>query len=200
MNVSVYKLKSDKLNGAMYLGFKDGILNNFASELNVPLTDDQWHYLRQRLPLREANINELTQANLKITPVVAKSVQDKVILFCQFYKSYRGVSYVAKQLEKANLKNIPVNKDLLKVFFEDGLQNFTLQNYINRINITKDYLKNGLPGAQATKMPDYYDRDFERKLGREEIQQYHAHLYSKGWVKEYNGTTGTVWKEKKTNL
>ena len=192
MQVSVYKLSSNRLKGSLYLGYKNGLLTNFESELLEPLTDEQWDYLRQRLPLQEEQVQGLTAANLKVIAINAKSIKDKVILFCQYYKAYRNVSYVAKILEKANLKGIPVTESLLKTFFESPLQNFTLKNYIDRINITKDLLKNG----GSARFPAYYDRDFERTLSPELTQEYHKHLVNLGWSKEYSGAVGTVWKEK----
>jgi len=197
--VGVYKLTSSKISGALYLYYDNKSLRSFQSELNKPLTEEQWKYLREKLPLQEDQVTTLEQYNLVVQPIKGKSVQDKVILFCMYYKHYRGTSYAAKTLEKANLKGIPVTEDLLTIFFNSPLQNFTLKNYIDRINITKDHLKNGVPGDKLVTFPAYFDEKFEKTLNQEQTTAYHAHLISLGWAKHYNPNAGNVWHKKADN-
>ena len=135
--ITIYKLKSPRFTGAIYARYKDGVFAALDGD-DAQLTPEQWSYLLRTVPVRDANWSQAELGTLQATLVVPKSVKDKLVAFCAAYRQHRGVPYQAKLLEKANLKDVVVSDDLLKVFFESPLQNFTLKNYIDRINITRD--------------------------------------------------------------
>ena len=130
-----------------------------------------------------------------IEPLKMSTAKDKIIWFCLAFKHYRKTNYLAKEHEKANIKNVPVSRDLLDVFFKSPINNFTIDNYISRINITKDHSINGLPSEQ--RFPNHYDSKFERTLSGQETMKYHQHLKAKDWVKQEVPGQGVVWKEGK---
>ena len=193
MSVKIYKITGKLFKGAFYLRFEKGYLTGVEYIFNESLTGDVWRSIHELMPQHENELKEFCERRILVaSQVKAKTLQDKIVLFNHFYKHYRGVAYVGKTVEKANLKNVPVTPDLLKVFFESPLSNFTMANYINRINITKDFARNGMKG---NKHPNYYDRDYEKTLGQTELNEYHKHLRALGWTSKYHPSTGTVWKE-----
>jgi hypothetical protein len=186
---TIYKLKSPRFTGTIFVNYRDGVFSQLDCT-DADLSQEQRSYLLKVLPVQEQLVTDVgTMGSLTAARVVPRSVKEKLVLFCAYYKSYRSVSYLAKLLEKANLKDVPVNEELLKVFFESPLQNFTLKNYIDRINITKDQARNGRSG---TAFPNTYEPTYYASLTGEALTAYRAHLRALGW--QYD-TTRQVWKE-----
>ncbi|MEO9475851.1 MAG: hypothetical protein ABJG41_09960 [Cyclobacteriaceae bacterium] len=114
-----------------------------------------------------------------------KTQQDKIIVFGMAFKHYRGVAYQAKDQEKANIKHVPVSRKLLETFFTTpGLTNYTVENYIQRINITRDYAVNGFPDAR---FPDQWDREFWRNCDDKTRMMYEKSLVAKGYQRKTTG-------------
>ncbi|MEQ9021904.1 MAG: hypothetical protein RLN82_03980, partial [Pseudomonadales bacterium] len=128
-------------------------------------------------------------------PLNPSTAKDKLILFCHAFKQYRQVPYYPKEHEKANIKNVMVNKELLDVFFTSPLQHFTIDNYISRYNITRDQAKNGKPVKDSFKFPGHYDAAFEKTLSGASLQAYWKHLRANGWEKVTLANQQKVWKE-----
>ncbi len=191
MTTAVYKLTSPLVTGgAIYLAYRGGKLSGFDAA-DAVLTEAQLTYLLRHLPVVETELATVDLGSMRVQLIPAKTAKDKVILFCQTFKTRRGVSYVATQMETSNIRTVPVTTDLLAVFFDSPLSDFTIGNYIRRINITKDRLKNGADGGQ--RMPAYYDARYEATLTGNDLMAYHRHLLERGWRKEH-GPAGTVWK------
>ena len=189
--VQVFRLTSKQLEGPAYLYYFDGALAGIDAGLARP-NAAQWLFLLEGIAFRAADVApQLGQAVIEL--LEPKSVQDKVVLFSIFFRKYRGVNYAAKILEKANLKGVAVTKQLLTTFFESPLSNFTLSNYIARINLTKDHTRNGNE-IQKPRFPDVYDRATEARLSGQELSEYYQHLYKLGWRRDTTGGVGTVWK------
>lgn len=195
MSIKVFKCINPKLPGALYMRFENEDLTHVEFGFTKPLKAEQWRWIRERLPQHQHELPELGEG-FQIGEVTPKSVREKIIMFCSYYKHYRKINYVAKSQEKNNLKNVPVSDQLLRIFFESPLVDFTLTNYIKRINITKDISLNGRQNLSnnTQKMPDHWDRDYERKLSTEDMVKYHQHLHSLGWRRR-NTPHGSVWYE-----
>jgi hypothetical protein len=189
--VSVYKLTSPRMVGTVYIYYFDGQLAGLDFGL-ATLKPDQVEYLLAHTPVRSSELATVQIGQVTVKLLEPRSIQDKVIMFCQWFRRYRGVTYTAKILEKANLKGIPVNVELLDVFFNSPLANFTLSNYIQRINQTKDHLKNGAE-RQRARFPNEWSRETEAKYQGKDLEEYYQHLYRAGWRRE-SGPAGSVWK------
>ena len=130
----------------------------------------------------------------------AKTQQDKIILFGMAFKHYRGMAYNSSDKEKANIKNVPVNKKLLATFFESpGVYVFTIENYIQRINVTKDFAMNGFPDQRAPKFPQGWDRDFWMSLDDKTRPVYEKHLMGLGFEKKQSGAGYIYFAEKEVH-
>ena len=179
VKTTIYKLKSPQVPGLVYLCYRNGLLSSIDGA-DATLTAKQWSYLLMGVPPQEKEIENWQLGEMRASLVVPRSVKEKVVAFCAAYKASRGVHYQAKLLEKANLKDVPVNDELLKVFFESPLQNFTLKNYIDRINITKDQARNGRDGTSH--FPSQWDPVFFKSLHDPQLMMaYQAHLRRLGW-------------------
>jgi len=188
-NLKIYKLKSKRLKGAIYLSYHNGIFRSL--ELDCQLDNEQHAYLLNRIPYNVEQVQLLTQAKLEVKELVTKSVKDKCILFCQAHYKHRGVSYVCTSFERANVKNVPVTLEYLEVFFGSSLENFTLGNYIKRMNIIRDQAKNG---KNTLRLPNEWVPDFARKLDGPGYQAYVRYLKKLGLTKHYSPTSGEYWK------
>ncbi len=189
MTTNVYKLTSPSLpGGAVYFCYRDGRLSAFDAADASP-TEQQLRWILQQAPINEAELEGITWGSGVFQLIPAKTAKDKLILFAQYFKSYRGVTYVATQVERSNIRTVPVTPDLLRTFFESPLDNFGIANYIRRINLTKDQLKNGA----GPRFPAHYSAKFEKELSEDQQRAYHAHLKKLGWKYDY-GPAGSLWK------
>ena|SRR6185295_17584410 len=182
--VADYKIKGRNLPGAMYLRYQNGDLTLIAIELTAQVDLTVWDMVMKRIPFSETQLHLGTDTFEIKRMDNARSVQDKVIKFCSAYKAYRGVPYNPTTLEKANLKNVAVDSKLLETFFQSPLANFSMKNYIDRINITRDWAKNGMNAHLTFSFPDVYDKEFERGLEGDRLAAYWKHLRERGWVKD----------------
>ncbi|MEO1253404.1 MAG: hypothetical protein AAFY41_00780 [Bacteroidota bacterium] len=155
---NIYRVNSKAWDGFIYLRYVEGKLIDIT--LVQEMSPQAYDAILSQLPQYEQDILEQDQLmaltiseNIKCAVVDkvsyqkinARSAKDKIVLFCGAFKTYRGVPYHPSQHEKANIKNVPVNKELLEAFFTSHVHNFTIDNYISRISIIRDHAKNGAP-------------------------------------------------------
>jgi hypothetical protein len=181
-----YKITGKLIPGSIYLRYEKGVLTAIAFELTDAMNEQVWNAFKQRLNLQD-NLKLLGE-NFEVKELGnGRSVQDKIVLFCSAFKHHRGIPYKPKEVEKANLKNVPVTRELLEMWFKSPLANYTLDNYIKRINITRDWLHNGMNNHLLSAFPDDYDPSFEATLKGDRLTNYWAHLREKGWKKTDRG-------------
>jgi len=201
MSYSIYKVKSKAFNGTVYLRYHEGELTNIElpEGMDSQVFDNLFKAFRQKLPVNAFYDLAIGQSNqlfkMEFSPLAGRTVKEKTILFCAAHKNYRRVNYTAKDREKANLKAVPVTPELLDVFFSSPLQHFTIDNYVSRINITRDWQANGMPTKDSFRYPKDWSADFERTLSPDQLTAYHQHLRKLGYIKDYNPNRGTFWRE-----
>jgi hypothetical protein len=181
-----YKVTAKIIPGAIYLRYDKGELTTIGFELTAPMNEQVFSAFKQKIQQQD-NLKLIAESFEVKELNNARSVQDKIILFASAYKHYRGIPYKAKELEKANVKNVPITRVLLDTFFKSPLANYTLDNYIKRINITRDWAQNGMNNHLISALPDDYDPTFESTLKAERLTEYWAHLRQKGWKKTERG-------------
>tara|TARA_R110002020_G_scaffold96958_1_gene231629 strand:+ start:11645 stop:12418 length:774 start_codon:yes stop_codon:yes gene_type:complete len=60
------------------------------------------------------------------------------------------------------------------------------------------WCNNGFSKSSKDKFPDYWDKEFSRRLDDEKKRaEYYKHLKSKGWETKYSPSAGMVWSKKK---
>lgn len=190
MNTSIYKLTSPKIpGGGIYLNYQAGFLRG-VDVADAQPTAAQLSYLLNVLPVHEVELPATNWGTMVVIPLPERAVKDKIKLYCAVYKEYREVTYTATQNEKSNIRTVPVNGELLKMFFESDLRDFSIRNYIARINITKDVLKNGRDAKE--RFPNEYNHELYHKLAPDRLVAYQKHLFACGfrrnkagkWVRE----------------
>lgn len=186
----IYKAASPNLpGGSIYISYKHGQLQAFDLA-DVKLTPEQLTWLVQRLPVTEASITTADLSTLVITPIPNRTAKDKIKMFCAAYRDFRGVTYQPTQKEAANVVHVPVSAELLRTFFECPLLDFTIFNYVKRINITKDFLKNGR--ELSKRLPNHFDKEFYKNADGPTLVAYRQHLKNLGWVYD---SPRNIWKD-----
>lgn len=118
-----------------------------------------------------------------------KAPDNKVALWCRLYKEYKGVAYKVSGADAGKMKRLNVTEELLRWYLDEAKlpQNSTtwlwrgkqsignLSHYWNEVNTARTT-------PAASKHPNTYDRDYERKLTGEGITEYRKHLRSLGLV------------------
>lgn len=187
MTTSIYKLASPKIaGGAIYVSYRRGQLAALDVADAQP-TPAQLRYLLGVLPPTETDLAAVNLGAMTVTPLPERSAKDKIKLFCAAYKEYRGVSYQPTQNEASNIRTVQVSQALLTVFFESPLLDFSLRNYIARINITRDVAKNGRD--VNARFPNEYNHELYHKLPPDKLLAYQKHLRDEGW----RPTKGRGW-------
>ena len=185
MTTSIYKLTSPKIKGGgIYLNYQAGFLKAIDVADAKP-SAEQLGYLLNVLPVYEQELDGIKWGTMVVTPLPVKSVKDKIALFCAVYKEYRQVVYTPTQTEASNIRTVPVNGELLTVFFESPLRDYSIRNYITRINTTKDILKNGRDIQE--RFPNDYSHELYHKLPPDRLLAYQKHLFSLGYRQNKTG-------------
>jgi hypothetical protein len=178
--VKAYKVTNQY--GTAYAMYEHGYLTMLLSELKPQAGD----LLHQDFPLTEFALEHSELYSSKL--IVPTSVADKVALFCLLYKHYKKVSYRAMKEEKANLKTVTVNGQLLNTYFTNVnyplSQTKSMADYVRHYNTVRDLATNGKPVKSA--FPNVYDREYEKRIAEDvsKLQRYWAHLRAHGWAKE----------------
>lgn len=187
MKVATYKV-TGRAPGQAYAIYQDGVLKQLLCDFDLPAISA---ITGEEFPLRELDLlhSEVFTAK-KLEP---RSVADKVALFCLHYKQHKTVAYRAGKEEKANLKHVVVNEQLLKVYLTSASYPLTgtksMADYVRHYNAIRDLAANGKTVKSG--MPAVYDLSYEKLISEDvsKLQRYWAHLRGLGWKKE-NG----VWK------
>jgi hypothetical protein len=177
----LYKLTSPRIKGGgIYLDYKLGRFQAIDVANTTP-TDDQLVALLVRIPPTEAQLVDPGRnwGSMKLEECPTRSATDKIKWFCAAFRDYRGITYLATQNEKSNIRTVPVTSDLLKVFFETALNDYSIRNYIQRINTTRDILVNGRDFK--SRFPNYYDAKTYASLDGQRLVAYQRHLRELGW-------------------
>lgn len=178
METNTYKITVQGVAGSAYAMYKDSILRMLINELEgIP-------FLLSAINLSEAAF--LEQSGIKIQKLQAKSVADKVAMFCMLYKQHKNVSYYATKEEKANLKNVTVNEQLLTAYLTTNTYPLTgaksMADYVRHYNTVRDLVTNGRP--VKSRFPDVYDSGYEKTIEGETLSAYWQHLIKLGWRKK----------------
>ena len=185
-----YKITGKLIPGAIYLRYENGNLTAMLFEFTEPINPQIFESFKGCLNYTD-NLQRMHQSFDVRELHAGRSVQDKIVMFCGAYKHYRGVPYKPKELEKANLKTTPVTRELLDTFFKSALANYSLDNYIKRINITRDWAHNGMNNHLANVFPDEWNEEYSRTLDATGISKYYLHLNALGWKRDERGN----WKQ-----
>jgi hypothetical protein len=96
--------------GAAYAQYETGTLRMLINEF-----DNCGDVVFPAFPMHEADL--VHHERLKAVVLVPRSVADKVALFCIKHKEILKFAYRAMKAEKANLKDVTVNEEYLKMYF-----------------------------------------------------------------------------------
>jgi hypothetical protein len=180
MSYTIYKLDFKEVKASVYYLFKHGILTQLYVESSGK-NNEALKFLHMNLDFGEHAI--VTVPGVK--ELKPRTVQDKVVAFCMAFRNYRNTAYTPKKNERANLVDVTVSKEMLEVYF--SITEFPLSyaksinDYIKHYNHIRDLAANGKP--VKSKLPDVYDREYERKLEGPALSTYWQHLIKMGWKK-----------------
>jgi hypothetical protein len=185
---NIYKIGFEGEKGQAYASYTDGILRMFINDISKFSTPPRY------IPIKEEHIHNLASTHV-VKLVEARSVADKVAHFCIKYREHKGVAYRAGKEEKANLKGVTINDQLLNTYFTaiqyPFTQTKTMADYVRHYNAVRDLAANGKQVKSS--FPDVYDKEYEKRLGDDvsKLQRYWQHLRSLGWSKVEG-----IWKHK----
>lgn len=178
MKTTTYKLTMKGVKGTAYAMFNDEVLHILINELEetpVHLQRDRFFAMMQGFGITHQELHP-------------KTVADKVAMFCMLHKKYKGFAYRAGKTEKANMRGVNVNEQLLDAYFTNATYPLTttktMADYVRHFNTVTDISRNGKP-TKKTNFPDIYDREYERTISDDvsKLQSYWSHLREIGFRK-----------------
>lgn len=179
MTTAIYKIVLPGTSGAAYAVFTDGVLVHFINEWSRFTEPPQY------IPIKEGHFNAWA-TEYHVTPLKSgHTLAEKVALFCIVFREVKGFAYHARKIEKANLKHVTVNRDLLLSYFNTFTFPLTsaksMEDYVRHYNYVRDMTHNGKP--EKSTFPDVYDREYEKRLEPGPLTLYWGHLRKLGWKK-----------------
>jgi hypothetical protein len=185
---TTYKVTNKDYYGAAFALYENGLLSNLM--VDYKLATQHPRLASVDFPLTEKEL--LRNPVFDATELKPRTVAEKVALFCLLYKKNKGMAYRAAKEEKANMKLVTVNEQLLNKYFTSTAYPLshtkTMADYVRHYNTIRDLATNGTP-AKA-KYPDVYDREYEKRISDDvgKLQGYWEYLRALGWKK-----TDGVW-------
>lgn len=180
--MNIYKITFKGCAGAIYASYEGNFLRMLINDLKETPRAAYVYLYEGSLDALQNELKFVT-----ITELKARTVADKVALFCIIHKEIKGFVYRAGKEEKANLKLVTVSRDLLEVYFRNTSYPLSasksMADYVKHYNYVRDIHTNGLPTKVQSRFPDVYDREFERSLEGETLSAYWQHLHRIGWRK-----------------
>lgn len=184
MTSITYKLSLQGYSGFAFALYKNDVLDQCINEITMNYVADN----SKDMPMIPLYRQDLVYTKFTYAELVPKTVAEKVALFSLKYKQHKGQPYRAMKEEKANLKTVTVNNQLLDAYFTNI--NYPLNSsksmadYVRHYNTIRDFATNGKPVKRL--FPDVYDRMYEKTIGDDvvKLQAYWQHLRDIGWHKQ----------------
>lgn len=176
---SIYKLILTEPKATLYIMYKGDNMHQLYVEVSPG------HSMKCLEMLAPFTKDKLPKEAVELKP---KTVQDKVVAFSMAYRAKFNVAYSASKVEKANLKNVQVNRDLLETYFTSTDYPLSvgksMSDYTKHFNYIRQISANGKP--VKSEFPQVYDREFEKRISDDasKLQRYWKHLRDLGWKKQ----------------
>ncbi len=177
----------------MVFTYHDGVLISILFKLQQPLTETQVkalfadiHYLESSLKQSMSAAGVIVEA---ITPkrTTLTSTQDKIAMFCRYYKSHVGLSYRVSRADSGMIKAVDVTEKLLTTYFTS--ESVLFKNHYSIGNYTKFFNQlcaEAFGTNEKSGLPNTWNAKFASKLSGPQLSQYFRHLHSKGLVARKN--------------
>jgi hypothetical protein len=181
MSYTIYKQTLKPTKGLIYYLFKQGLLKQLYVECGPGEGKEALSFIHMNVPFVEESVRD----NKECVELKPRTVQDKVVAFCMAFRNYRNTAYTPKKNERANLADVTVSKEMLDVYFSTTdfplSYSKSINDYVKHYNHIRDVSTNGKP--LKNRLPDVYDREYERKLEGPALSTYWQHLIKLGWKK-----------------
>lgn len=117
----------------------------------------------------------------------AMATNQKVALWCRLYEQHKGLKYRVTGKDAGMLSKLPLNEDLLAWYLNDKdmPQNATTWLWRGKQSVANlarywNEVRAAMAAPAASRWPDHYSKEYERKLTGEDITAYRRHLRSIG--------------------
>lgn len=176
-----------------YAAYVDGVLSGVEiTKANFELLDKLHDVPMAPFPMLESDLELMCDKPLinipepkATTKIERMTVPAKIRLWCASYKKHRNTTYNVSTKEKANLAKTAITPALLAAYFNcqeywATTNHYDLGTYIREINKVRDLAANGVVKREKSRWPDTFNPQLLHKLQPQEVQEYYAHLRSKG--------------------
>lgn len=183
--ITNYTLTGTKSKTIIEVSYNNGFLTSFKIDLNTPLTEAQFNAFIGCLSFTEDNVDFVKNCGLNVS---RNTSNQKIALFCSFYKEYMKLPYKVTKADSGKIKHIKLTDEILKAYFTSINNLFKNKRSIsNLVNFYNELLAEIAAGSTA-QYPNGYDRKFESHLTEKDKPGYWSHLRSLGLVARKNRT------------
>ncbi len=198
---NTYILTNSNIKGSIVLEFFKGHLNTVRMELKEPFNADQFKKFFSNIPRFEEDLVIYQDLGLKVTrdgEPQRMGANEKVALFCTYYKKYKeGLSYKATGREANMIKEYKINDAILEAYFNSqlfdirGKEGSKGKHGIPNLIANYNQLIAEMSLSPASKFPNYWSKDQEAKYKGKDVFDYWKHLTAIG-LKAKKDRTGNV--------
>lgn len=182
MKFNKYIAKSDKIDGKIFIAYRDQVLYSVIIETKDGLTDKQAEKLLAQIPNNESEIIS-AMAHIGLT-VTGEQLNEKIALFARMYEASTGIKYKITSAEVGKIKLIEMDEELLSFYFSTNdfkLREKSVSNYVKYYNYIRQLINNPDKYVKP-EFPNEYNAAFERNLSGHDIARYRQHLKDRGWT------------------
>lgn len=201
--VKKYQITIRKVSGKIVVTYEKGFLSSIEGLGNIAVKKGKqsvgFPALAWRLADFQYMIPRLHQ-DIRVEDVRTPKVNQKIALWCTFFKKYQGYPYKIKQKEINLMRGLTVSEELLKAYFEHKsfpVEIKNVANYSQHFNHVVGLMTGAVkPKEEKSKYPDDWSKQIEARYQGVELQEYWAFLRSKGWERILTNSGVRKWTRK----
>lgn len=185
-----YKMTTTKLDGYIQVTYINEFLNTIEINFKKPMTSVQFDSLIRLIPYG-IDLDRFRLMGLHVEEVKEMPANKKIALFCKVYEQYKGIKYKASRRDGGLIKQVVINEDLLKHYFESEKFNFKDKQSVYNLVCYYNELLQDIAAKKKPKFPNTWSQDYANKLSPAELSDYWKHMRSLG-LKPKKDISGNV--------
>lgn len=147
----------------------------------------------------EVRLAELKAKGYVVTVEREQTTQERIALWCKYYKHFKGLPYRVGAADSGKMKNMAVTEPLLRFYLDDdraakaGNASWLWKGKQSIANLARYWneVRTAMVAPEASKHPNTWSAEHLKKLDGPGISEYHKHLKSLGLVPKHH-RDGTV--------
>lgn len=170
------------------LKYEDNVLVEL--KMDTVLTALQFEFFFSNLVYKESDFKGIPHMDMEHVP---EAVNEKIAMFCRYYKRFLGISYKVMASDVGKIKLISPDEKLLEAYFTT--QNFLFKDKYSISNLVKYF--NELCASVSKKVyPNHYSKQIAAQYSGSDLVGYWEHLRKLGFQPIKKGGITIDWQKR----